>query len=156
MVRFLAGVVIGLCIGMTGLASAQEATPKKKSAAEGQESFGFGAGVGFFNPNGLVLRGGARLVSLEASGGFAPALLSYGSPQSPRLKLIAPLEVTGQAVFDAIEFSREIRGGLRLGYRHNFALGPGGTVGGQIGKRWGHVLLEGVWASASTPRRGTS
>ena len=152
-VRFLRVVVAGLCLSVAGVAGAQEAAPKKKpSAAVGQEHFGFGAGIGFFNPNGLVLRAGARQVSLEASGGFAPALLSYGGNRDPELKLIAPLEVSPQVVFDVIELPREIRGGLRMGYRYNWALGHGGTFGGQVGKRWGHVLLEGLWGITVYPK----
>jgi uncharacterized membrane protein YfcA len=150
MVRVLVGAVV-LLLSLTGVAVAQEAKPKKTSAAEGQENFGFGAGIGFVSPSGLVLRAGARVVSVEGAAGFMPALLSYGSQQNPQLKLIAPLEATGQVVFEVLEFPREIRGGLRLGYRHNLVLGPGGTLGGQIGKRWGHLLLEGVWGISLYP-----
>jgi hypothetical protein len=149
--------VAALSLFLAGAAGAQEEV--KKTAAVGQENFGFGAGVGFFNPNGLVLRGGARAVSLEVSGGFGITLLSYGSNTDPKLKLLAPLEVSPQMVFDFLEFRREVRAGLRAGYRYNAALGSGGTVGGQIGKRWGHLLLEGlggisVYPEAAAKLRG--
>ena len=49
MVRVLVGAVV-LLLSLTGVAMAQEAKPKKKSAAEGQENFGFGAGIGFVSP----------------------------------------------------------------------------------------------------------
>jgi hypothetical protein len=102
MVRVLVGAVV-LLLSLTGVAVAQEAKPKKTSAAEGQENFGFGAGIGFVSPSGLVLRAGARVVSVEGAAGFMPALLSYGSQQNPQLKLIAPLEATGQVVFEVLE-----------------------------------------------------
>src|SRR5687767_7784515 len=91
------GIVLGLCLS----APARAEGPAPKTAAVGQENFGMGAGIGFFNPNGLVLRGGARVASLELSGGFAPALLSYeNEPNKPRLLLIAPLEGSSQLVID--------------------------------------------------------
>jgi hypothetical protein len=141
-----------LSLFVAGRADAQEKV--KKTAAFGQENFGVGATVGFFNPNGLVLRGGARIVSLEVSGGFGITLLSYESNTDHELKLLAPLEVTPQIVFDFLEFSREVRAGLRAGYRYNTALGSGGTVGGQLGKRWGHLLLEGVGGITVYPNAG--
>ncbi len=101
----------------------------EKTAAVGQENFGVGAGVGLFNPNGLVLRGGARAVSLEVSGGFGITLLTYGSNTDPTLELLAPPEVTPQLVFDFLEFRHEVRAGLRAGYRYNAALGNGAPSG---------------------------
>jgi hypothetical protein len=61
------------------------------------------------------------------------------------------VEVTPQIVFDFLEFRHEVRAGLRVGYRYNTALGDGGTLGGQIGKRWGHLLLEGLWGITVYP-----
>ncbi len=149
--RFLgvAAAVLGLLLVKP--AAAQESAREKPSAAVGQENFGFGASIGFYNPNGLVLRLGARPVALDVTGGFAPALLSYGTNANPKLKLIAPLEVTPQLLIHVVTFSREIRGGLRLGYRYNWALGHGGTLGGQVGNRWGHFLLEGLWGITIYP-----
>jgi hypothetical protein len=54
-------------------------------------------------------------------------------------------------VINAVTFPREIRGALRLGYRYNAALGHAGTLGGQLGKRWGHFLLEGLWGISIFP-----
>ena len=141
--------VVALSLFIPRAASAQAEV--KKSAAVGQEHFGFGAGLGLFNPSGLVLRCGSRVVSLEVSGGFNVTLLSYGSNTDPTLELLVPLEVTPQVVFDFLEFKHEVRAGLRAGYRYNTALGHGGTVGGQIGKRWGHLLLEGLWGITVYP-----
>lgn len=153
--RFLSIAMVGWFLSLTGLSAAQERPrANKPSAAVGQEHFGFGAGLGFYNPSGVVLRAGTRHVSLEASAGFTPLLLSYGGSRNPDLKLIAPLEVSPQLVFEILEFPKEIRGGLRLGYRYNAALGQGGTFGGQLGKRWGRLLLEGVWGISIYPKAG--
>jgi len=148
--------VLGVSLCSSAVASAQEPSrtgdgERPKTAARGQENFGLGATLGFFNPSGLVLRGGARAAALEVTAGFMPALLSYGSSRAPQLKFIAPFELTPQLVFEVAELKREIRAGLRLGYRYNWALGHGGSVGGQLGKRFGHVVLEGVFGVAVYP-----
>lgn len=154
--RLLKVGLVGICLSVTSVAAAAEGQvkppAKKPSAAVGQESFGFGAGIGLYNPNGLMLRAGARVVAVDVTAGFVPILLSYGGNSSPKLKLIAPFEVTPQLSFELLTFPREIRAGLRAGYRFNSELGQGGTFGGQIGKRWGHVLLEGLWGITIYPK----
>ena len=154
--RLLKVALVGTCLSATSVAAAQEGGPdaraKKPTAAVGQENFGFGPSVGFYNPNGLMLRVGARVVAVDVTAGFVPVLLSYGGNRNPKLKLIAPFEVTPQLSFELLTFPREIRAGLRAGFRYNSDLGNGGTFGGQIGKRWGHVLLEGLWGITIYPK----
>jgi hypothetical protein len=117
-----------------------------------QQNFGFGAELGFYNPSGIALRAGARDLSLDVAAGFVPVLLSYGSAPNPKLKLLVPLEVSPQLLIHAITFRDDIRGGLRLGYRYNAALGHGATLGAQIGKRVTRkLLLEGVWGVSYYP-----
>lgn len=140
-------VGVGVCVSQAAIAEGADGKgdpSRPPSVARGQENFGLGAELGFYNPNGFALRGGARAASLEVAFGFTPSLLSYGSAREPKLKFLAPLEVAPQLVFDIIEIKRELRGGLRVGYRYNWALGHGGSVGGQIGKRFGDFLVEGV------------
>lgn len=127
--------------------------PSAEKSETGQESFGFGAQIGFYNPTGVSLRVGDRARSLDLSAGFAPTLVSYGDSQNPRLKFIAPFEVSPQLLIDAITFRGDIRGGIRLGYRYNTAFGHGATLGGQLGKRIRRkLLLEGVWGLSYYPR----
>ncbi len=136
-------------------AGAQEARADgetKRADVVGQENFGFGPSLGFFNPNGLVLRGGVRQASLEVSGGAGITLLSYGSSENPKLKLIGPFEIAPQLVFDFLEFRKGVVAGMRAGYRYNTALGNGGTLGAQVGKRWGHVRFEGLWGITVYPQ----
>jgi hypothetical protein len=122
-----------------------------KPQAEGQGNFALGAQVGFYNPNGLALRGGFRPISLEAAAGWVPTLLSYGSDQDPKLKLLAPFEVTPQLLLGDIKLGNEIHGAFRIGYRYNLALAHGFTFGGQLSKRWGHLQLEGLWGVSVFP-----
>jgi hypothetical protein len=149
MQRWVGVVVVGAGLCLSSVARAQD---PGQSSALGQESFGVGATLGFFNPNGLAVRGGARAASLELTAGFMPTLLSYGSSRDPRLKFLAPFEVTPQLLFELAELKRDLRAGLRLGYRYNWVLGHGGSVGGQIGKRFGHFLVEGVGGVTVYPR----
>jgi len=154
-VRTLGASVIALSLLVARAAGAQAAKAAgeaKGADAVGQENFGFGASLGFFNPNGLVLRGGMREASLEVAGGFGMTLLSYGPDASPELKLIAPLEIAPQLVFDFLEFRKGVIAGLRAGYRFNTALGSGATIGAQVGKRWRHVRLEGLWGITVYPK----
>lgn len=149
--------MLGVSLCSSAVARAQEPSrtgddEHPKTAARGQENFGLGATLGIFNPSGLVLRGGARAAALEVTAGFMPTLLSYGSSRAPDLKFIAPFELTPQLLFEVAELKREVRAGLRLGYRYNWALGQGGSVGGQLGKRFGHVLLEGIFGLTVYPR----
>ena len=152
--RLLRVGLVGSCLMFASVAAAEEEPlpAKKPSAAVGQENFGFGASIGFYNPNGLILRAGARVVSVDVTAGFVPVLLSYGGNRDPSLKLIAPFEVTPQLSVELLTFPKEIRAGLRAGYRYNVDLGHGGTFGGQLSKRWGHVLLEGLWGITVYPK----
>ncbi|HXK17224.1 MAG TPA: hypothetical protein VNG33_05470 [Polyangiaceae bacterium] len=160
--RFLGGAVAVLGLVWVNSAAAQEPA-KQPSAAVGQENLGLGVGVGFFNPNGPVLRVGARAIALDVSAGYTVAALSYTTPrpdtgalfsasnEEPHIKFLAPLEVTPQVLIHVGTLQREIRGALRFGYRYNVALGHGATLGGQVGKRWGHFLLEGLWGISIYP-----
>ena len=123
----------------------------KKPQEEGQQNFALGAQVGFYNPNGLALRAGFRPISVEAAAGWTPTLLSYGGDDNPKLKLIAPLELTPQLLLGDIKLGNKIHGAFRLGYRYNLMLGHGFTFGGQLSKRWGHVQLEGLWGVSVFP-----
>jgi hypothetical protein len=117
-----------------------------------QANFGFGAQIGFYNPNGLTVRAGSQLISLEVSAGFAPVLLSYGDRRDPELKLLFPFEVTPQLVLQVGEFRNGITGAVLLGYRYNVALGHGATLGGQIEKRISRKLVaEGMWGLSYYP-----
>jgi len=110
-----------------------------------QANFGFGAQIGFYNPNGLSVRAGSRTISLEVSAGFVPVLLSYGDSRSPDLKLLFPFEVTPQLVIHATTFRHGITAAALLGYRYNMALGHGATLGGQIEKRIApKLVVEGM------------
>ena len=162
--RFLGGVAAVLGLLVVRPAAAQEPV-KQPSAAVGQENFGFGASVGFFNPNGAVLRLGARAVALDVTAGYALTALSYRTPVPAEMgaffsddigqahvKFLAPLELTPQLLINVVTFPREIRGALRFGYRYNTALGHAGTIAGQIGKRWGHLLIEGLWGISVYPK----
>ncbi len=145
---------LGWFLGMAMLASvgaaraASETPPATGSTLTG---VGFGAQVGFFNPNGVTLRAGSGPVALEGSAGFSLSLLSYGGNRSPDLKLIAPFEVSPQVLLGDIQLHRAIHGSFRLGYRYNVALGHGGTVGAQIARRWTHWQLEGLWGVTIYP-----
>jgi len=159
--RWLGAVVaLGSSLLAAGQANAQTAVPPAEPGPSGvveappvQENFGMGAQLGFFNPSGLSVRAGARALSLDVSAGFVPVLLSYGGSRSPDLKFIAPFEVSPQLLIDVVQFKHEMRGGLRLGYRYNTALGHAATLGGQIGKHISpHLLLEGVWGLSYYPR----
>lgn len=149
--RFLGGAAAVLGLFTVRPAAAQEAGKEAAPAAVGQENFGFGATVGFFNPNGAELRVGARAIALDVTGGYVPFLLSYGGNLDPKLKLIAPLEVSPQLLIHVLTLGHDVEGQLRLGYRYDVALGHGGTLGGQAGKRWGHVLLEATWGLSLYP-----
>jgi hypothetical protein len=162
------GVAVAIGVGISGsrAARAQPPTPESDNAAKTasatpaeatpdapQENFGFGAQIGSANPSGVIVRVGARAISLDVTAGFVPVLLDYGNAQSPSLKLLAPFEVTPQVLIDVVNFKNDIRGGLRFGYRYNTALGYGLTVGGQIGKRVSKkLLLEGLWGISYYPR----
>jgi len=138
---------------VTVRAGAQEREDEHtRSAARGQENFGIGAQLGFFDPSGVAVRLGARAVSLHVPAGVLPVLLNYGSAREPDYKFLAPLEIAPQVLVELVEFKNEVRGGLRLGYRYNAALGSGGSFGGQLGKRFGHVLLEGAWGISIYPK----
>jgi hypothetical protein len=150
------GLVIGLgasSLAPFALAAESNAEPEilLKPKAEAQHHFGFGAQLGFYNPNGLAVRGGWRPFSLELAAGVTPSLLSYGSNQNPRLELIAPLEVTPQLLVGDIKLGSSIHGAFRAGYRYNWVLGHGATFGGQISKRYGHLELEGLWGVTIYP-----
>lgn len=117
-----------------------------------QAYFGFGAQVGFYNPNGFSARVGVPAISLEATVGFVPVLLDYGDSQHPELKFLMPFEVSPQLVIHAVTFRNDIRGNLLLGYRYNAALGHAPTIGGQIEKRVSrHWLIEGMWGISYYP-----
>ncbi len=121
-------------------------------APDPQEYFGFGAQVGFYNPNGLTVRVGPPAISLEATVGFVPVLLDYGDSRHPELKFLMPFEVTPQLVIHAVTFRNDVRGNLLLGYRYNAALGSAPTIGGQIEKRvTRHWLIEGMWGLSYYP-----
>lgn len=150
----LAVVGAGLCLsGIAGAAEPDRSAERDRlaTATGGQENFGMGATLGFFNPSGLALRGGVREASLEVTAGFMPSLLSYGSSRDPQLKLIAPFEITPQLLFELLQFKHGGRAGLRMGYRYNWVLGHGGSLGGHIGKRIGRLLIEGVWGLTAYP-----
>lgn len=136
-------------LGSGGAARAANDAPRATGSP--LTGVGFGAQVGFFNPNGVTLRAGSGPIALEGSVGFALSLLSYGSDQSPDLKLIAPFEVSPQVLLGDIRLDRTIHGSFRLGYRYNVALGHGGTFGGQIARRWTHWQLEGLWGVTIYP-----
>jgi hypothetical protein len=158
------GVVVAIGVGISSSRGALAQAPFGDAATTGsaapiepphasQENFGFGAQLGFYNPSGLTVRAGARALSLDVTAGFVPLLLDYGSAQNPSLKLLAPFEITPQVLIDVVNFKDDLRGGLRLGYRYNTALGYGLTVGGQIGKRvTKKLLLEGLWGISYYPR----
>jgi hypothetical protein len=136
-------------LGSGGVAAAAgEAPPAPPSPLTG---VGLGAQVGFFNANGVTLRAGYGAIALEGSAGFALSLLSYGSDRNPDLKLIAPFEVSPQVLLGDIPLTKTIHGSFRLGYRYNVALGHGGTVGGQVARRWTHWQLEGLWGVTVYP-----
>lgn len=117
-----------------------------------QENFAFGPQIGFYNPNGLVLRLGARALSLDVTAGFVPVVVAYGPSQSSSLKFLLPMEVTPQLLIHVLTFRDDVRGGLRLGYRYNTALGHGATLGGQIAKRISpRFQLEGLWGVTYYP-----
>ncbi len=122
-------------------ASAAETEAEAEAEAEAQDNFGFGAQIGFYNPNGLTVRAGARAISLELTAGFVPYLLSYGSSQHPELKFVFPFEVTPQLVIHAVTFKNGVSGAALLGYRYNVDLGHGTTLGGQIEKRISRKLV---------------
>lgn len=150
------GLWVGLSmssLALPALAAEQDAGPeiRLKPKEEVQHHFGFGAQLGFYNPNGLAVRGGWQSLSLEAAAGFTPTVLSYGGNSNPKLKLIAPFEVTPQLLLGDIKLGASIHGAFRVGYRYNWALGHGGTVGGQISKRYGHLQLEGLWGITIYP-----
>jgi len=146
----LLGIVAMLGLFATRTAAAEE--PRKKpDEAIGQQNFALGLQGGFYNPNGLFVRGGLEAASLELAGGFVPVLLSYGSDVDPKLKVIAPLEVTGQLVLGALEVTSHTRMALRVGYRYNVDLGHGATLGGQATRRWGHFQLEGLYGLTIYP-----
>ncbi len=142
------------------VAVAPSAPPAEASVSEsntpkstGQEAFGFGAQLGFYNPNGVTVRVGARAIAVQVTAGFIPVLLSYGSSRSPDLKFLMPFEVTPQLVIHAVTFKDDIRGALLLGYRYNTALGHGATLGAQIEKRVSRtVVLEGMWGLSYYPK----
>ena len=142
-------------------ANAATAAPRRDAAPEGQENFGVGAQIGFFNPEGLALRAGARAISLEAAGGFVPILLSYGDRTAPTLRLLFPAEATGQIIVHALTLGNDVRGALRMGYRYNAMLGHGATLGAQVAKRFGaHLQLEAmggvsVYPDATNQLRGS-
>jgi len=149
MVRWLSGLgALSISLASTW-AHAQAAEPSLAV----QENFGIGAQVGFYTPTGLSLRAGARTSSLEVAAGVMPTLLSYSEGlYGDKLKLIVPLEVAPTFLVEVLETKDHMRGGLRLGYRYNVALGQGGTLGGQLGKRFGHWLLEGSWGICVYPK----
>lgn len=117
--------------------SREASTPESSE----QANFGFGAQIGFYNPNGLSVRAGAPAISLEVSAGFVPVLLSYGDSQHPDLKFLFPFEVSPQLVIHAVTFRNGITGAALLGYRYNVVLGHGATLGGQIEKRISRKLV---------------
>jgi hypothetical protein len=121
----------------------------------GQSYFGFGAQLGFYNPNGLVVHVGVPAVAIEASAGFAPLLLSYRSDsqyEDNELKFLVPFEVSTQLVIHAVTFKHDMRGNLLLGYRYNRALGQGITLGGEIESRVTRKLvLQGLWGVSFYP-----
>jgi hypothetical protein len=78
-------------------------------------------------------------------------LLNYGSDRDPKLKLLAPFELTPQLLLGDIELGNKIHGAFRVGYRYNLALSHGFTFGGQLSKRWGHLQLEGLWGVSVFP-----
>jgi hypothetical protein len=151
------GIVTGLAVLALALPGALAAPPdassetQQEAQAEVQRHFGFGAQLGFYNPNGLAARAGWLPLSIEAAAGFTPTLLSYGGNQNPRLELIAPLELTPQILVGDIKLSSSIHGAFRTGYRYNWALGHGATFGGQLSKRYGHLQLEGLWGISIYP-----
>ncbi|MET0791733.1 MAG: hypothetical protein ABW061_09455 [Polyangiaceae bacterium] len=126
-----------------------------KLAPEPQRNFGFGAQIGFYNPNGLSVRFGARAISVELTAGFAPLLVnyeSYSARQDNELKFLMPFEVTPQFVIHAVTFKHEMRGNLLLGYRYNTALGHGATLGGELESSIGRKLvLQGLWGITYFP-----
>ncbi len=115
--------------------------------------FGVGASLGFYQPNGLLVRAGLPAAALELAGGFTPIALSYGSDRDPKLKFLAPLEGTTVLIVQVLKMRHELRGALRLGYRYNAALSHGATLGGQISKRISpHWDLEGLWGVSYYPK----
>ena len=156
MVRVLSVLgAMGVCVLTARPAAAVERAASgveaPKPQAEGQGNFALGAQVGFYNPNGLAVRAGFRPLSLEVAAGWAPTLLSYGSDRDPKLKLLAPFELTPQLLLGDIKLGNEIHGAFRAGYRYNLTLGHGFTFGGQLSKRWGHLQLEGLWGVSVYP-----
>jgi hypothetical protein len=149
----LGAISVGFLTALPATAAERDAGADhaQKTQAEGQRNFALGAQVGFYNPNGLVLRAGFRPISLEAAAGWVPTLLSYGGDRDPTLKLIAPFEITPQLLVGDVEFGNEVHGAVRIGYRYNLTLGHGVTIGGQLSKRWGHVQLEGLWGVSIFP-----
>lgn len=153
MARWLSSLgALGIFLASTW-AHAQTVKPAESPSPDVQENFGIGAQIGFYTPTGLSLRAGARAASLEVAAGVMPTLLSYAEgPYDNKLKLLAPLELAPTLLVDVLETKDHMRGGLRFGYRYNFALGHGGTLGGQLGKRFGHWLLEGSWGICIYPK----
>jgi hypothetical protein len=164
--KWLGVVAIGVGIVSSREARAQTPTPETDDATKTtsatpaevrpeapQENFGFGAQLGSYSPSGVLVRAGARALSLDVTAGFVPLLLDYGNPQSPSLKLLAAFEITPQVLIDVVNFKNDIRGGMRFGYRYNTVLGYGVTLGGQIGKRvTKRLLLEGYGGTSYYPR----
>lgn len=159
MVARVLGVVGAMSVGFLTALPASAAQAERDAGAkaplepptEGQQNFALGAQVGFYNPNGLALRAGFRPISLEVAAGWVPTLLNYGSDRDPKLKLIAPFELTPQLLLGDIKFGNKIHGAFRVGYRYNLALGHGFSFGGQLSKRWGHLQLEGLWGMSVFP-----
>lgn len=149
MARWLGWSLGVAALGTGGVARAMDEAPAAPPSP--LTGVGFGAQLGFFNPNGVTVRAGHGAVALEGSAGFALSLLSYGGNRNPDLKLIAPFEVSPQLLFGDIKLTRGIHGSFRLGYRYNVALGHGGTVGGQLARRWTHWQLEGLWGVSVYP-----
>ncbi len=117
-----------------------------------QEAFGFGAQIGFYNPNGVSVRAGARAIALQVIAGFTPKAVSYGGYRDQKYEFFMTSEVTAQAVIYATTFRNEIRGHALIGYRYNGVYGHGAMLGAQIEKRVTRkLLLEGLWGFSYYP-----